>query len=716
MGMRGNFASILSSSRRDRRNIAQPFSAGDRERTSINFLFFIPPRLKTKKKKNNIHRTAYPSTKVLGYYLPSLRDEDFRPVILLIAALILAFLPALVRAQEDKESLLLQGGESVSTPSRRAQPIDESPAPVSVLTGSELRRLGVLTIPEALALLPGVDLIRLSEAGQQISIRGFNGYTSNKVLVMLDSRPLFNLADGSVDWDLIPVTMEDIDRIELVRGPGSALYGENAFFGIINIITRAPTGQRSEARLGGGNGPSYAAHAGFEQPGWRGSVEWVRLDRFWTTRTDVPNPFVEDLGIRPLAAKAAIERAFARAELERDGNRLIVSGGGAQVTADFSDDARVIDRALFVSLDDFFRAGGLDWNANLRASYQDQERQGDPAFPERPYRHFFRIDGELQGVWRPVKDDVLVFGLQASHRAIRDDVFLEPRHSERALTVWSAYVENQLALQDKRVYLTAGARIDGYPGLDPVVSPRVGTIVLLPGAQAVKLGWGRAFRAPTFYDLYGVDAAFAPVIFRGSDRLGVEDISSFTLDYVYHDPRGVRVTASLYYNNLRHLIVFEQRFLNPAGGLFQLENEDRGLAYGGELEVRIKAGDYVELWGNYSYTYAVFVIEGDELAAPFSPRHKGNLGASLDYERFHASLWSTHVSEFVGLTQNAPFQGRIDMSGYSTLSGRIAFDFTDRLSLAASMYDIGGKGHFESPVFAPVMPYYFIELTYRAGD
>lgn len=162
-----------------------------------------------------------------------------------------------------EEEVLFYGEDAVKTPSFRVQPLEESPSPVTIITAQDIRNSGALTLPEVLALAPGVDTLRRSESNVEVSIRGFNSYSSNKVLVMLDSRPLFNLADASVNWNLIPVPIDEIERVEIVRGPGSALYGENAFFGIINIITKAPRAgsAKGSARVSGGAGTGESTSA-----------------------------------------------------------------------------------------------------------------------------------------------------------------------------------------------------------------------------------------------------------------------------------------------------------------------------------------------------------------------------------------------------------------------------------------------------------------------
>jgi iron complex outermembrane receptor protein len=195
-----------------------------------------------------------------------------RRFVLFFVCCLIVLIAALPAAGQE-ESLLFMGEEGVTTPSRRPQPIDESAASVAVISRDDIKRSGALTIPDLLATVAGVEVIRLSESSAEVSIRGFNSYSSNKVLVMLDSRPLFNLADASVDWNLIPISVDDIERIEIVRGPGSAMYGENAFFGIINIITRKPGGNGGSASAGGGSPPSQRVRAGLDDGRVRATVE-----------------------------------------------------------------------------------------------------------------------------------------------------------------------------------------------------------------------------------------------------------------------------------------------------------------------------------------------------------------------------------------------------------------------------------------------------------
>ena len=126
----------------------------------------------------------------------------------------------------------------VTTVSRQAEPFFTAPAAVSVITGDEIRRSGVRTLPDALRLAPGMEVGRLNGTQWAVSTRGFSDRFANKLLVMIDGRSVYQPVFGGVYWDLQDTLLEDIDRIEVVRGPGGTLWGANAMDGVVNIITK----------------------------------------------------------------------------------------------------------------------------------------------------------------------------------------------------------------------------------------------------------------------------------------------------------------------------------------------------------------------------------------------------------------------------------------------------------------------------------------------
>ncbi|MEQ1528954.1 MAG: TonB-dependent receptor, partial [Methylococcales bacterium] len=126
----------------------------------------------------------------------------------------------------------------VTSVSQKAQALSDAPAAVFVISNEDIKRSGVTSIPEALRMAPGVDVARINANKWAISARGFNGSIANKLLVLIDGRSVYTPAFSGVYWDSQDVMLEDVDRIEIIRGPGATLWGANAVNGVINVITK----------------------------------------------------------------------------------------------------------------------------------------------------------------------------------------------------------------------------------------------------------------------------------------------------------------------------------------------------------------------------------------------------------------------------------------------------------------------------------------------
>ncbi|MFH0730165.1 MAG: TonB-dependent receptor plug domain-containing protein [Pseudomonadota bacterium] len=144
------------------------------------------------------------------------------------------------------------------------QKLSETDAAVFVFSQDDLKRSGVTSIPEALRIVPGIQVPRIDANKWAISSRGFNGRFANKLLVLMDGRSVYTPLYSGVFWDVQDTLMEDIDRIEVIRGPGATLWGANAVNGIVNIITKKPADTQ---------GSLIAAGVGTEERGF-GAVRY----------------------------------------------------------------------------------------------------------------------------------------------------------------------------------------------------------------------------------------------------------------------------------------------------------------------------------------------------------------------------------------------------------------------------------------------------------
>jgi iron complex outermembrane receptor protein len=141
---------------------------------------------------------------------------------------------------------------TITSVGKKAQRLSESAAAIYVITPEDIRRSGVTSIPEALRLAPGMDVARIDSNKWAISARGFNGRFANKLLVLMDGREVYNPSFGGVYWEVQDLPLEDIDRIEVIRGPGAALWGANAVNGVVNIITKNARDTQGGSLSGGG--------------------------------------------------------------------------------------------------------------------------------------------------------------------------------------------------------------------------------------------------------------------------------------------------------------------------------------------------------------------------------------------------------------------------------------------------------------------------------
>ena len=140
----------------------------------------------------------------------------------------------------------------VTSVSKYPEKFSAAAAAVAVLTQEDIHRSGVTNVPDALRLVPGLDVARVDSHTWAISSRGFNDIYANKLLVMIDGRTVYTPLFSGVFWDVQDTLLEDIDRIEVVRGPGATLWGANAVNGVINIITKSARDTQGLLLSGGG--------------------------------------------------------------------------------------------------------------------------------------------------------------------------------------------------------------------------------------------------------------------------------------------------------------------------------------------------------------------------------------------------------------------------------------------------------------------------------
>ena len=531
----------------------------------------------------------------------------------------------------------------VRSVSRRPERLGDAAAAVYVISSSDIAKSGVRTVPEALRLAPGVNATRISANRWAITIRGGADRLSNKLLVLVDGRNAYSPAFSGVFWESMQMPMEDIERIEVIRGPGAAVWGTNAVNGVINIISKsAASTQGLSVKAGGGDREGWFANVSAGS-----KIEGTNIHQRTYVNTQQARAFETQNG-----------------ESAKDHFETVAAG---------------------LRLDGFLRSGAR-WNANIE--YQDIESQTSTVVPvpNPPFNQTLNAPQKLQGFQmrgRMVStlenrgelevqaayaySDITFPALGNEERNTIDvDVQYRPetvgihrisigagvRHSRDnfedgeqqffadngdAFSVFSLYAEDVISLTDT-LTTTIGLRLDehDYTGLE--FQPTLRALWNASTNQTVWASVSRAVRTPSRGERnFNFVAAYVPtgfpapapvsipIILQGTDNFDSEVLIASELGY------RAQVTPKLFGDLTAYLHQYEdlRSFAFTSQTTGELGNTGELDLYGVEL-----TGSWRPMSGwlvNVNYSYSEVLAEknqADEAAAV--PRHIGSVRVSWD--------------------------------------------------------------------------------------
>jgi iron complex outermembrane receptor protein len=462
--------------------------------------------------------------------------------------------------------------ETVVLASRRAQSTLEAPNAITVITGEEIRASGLTSLPEILRRVPGAEVMTSNYANADVSFRGFNQRISNKVLLLVDGRPDYLDFLGLTLWSSLAIQPEEIERIEVIRGPGSALYGANAMMGVINIVTRAPgSGPPAQLTALAGNGKlasGSAVFSGGQRLAYRLSAGYVQANKYSRDYADgrpdvAPAPLMSDpsLGLRGVRANATLLYTF-----DRDHSVALAGGfedGFSEVLA-----TAVLRNFAFDGTASYLK---LDVNAaplKLRLFWNMQSADGGPQYEPIGQRSMAMkvssniLDGELfyQSDFELGGTHVLAAGASARLKDIQW-TYLDSAKKEMH---GAGFIQDEWRPL-KPLSFVASYRVDGHPLLNRgkpgfAHSPRLSAVVSPGEGHALRASFATAFREPTFLESYlnlrtpipGVNGGTLLTV--GNTGLRPERLTSFEAGYRGETAHlGISWDLALYWNIVRDL-------------------------------------------------------------------------------------------------------------------------------------------------------------------
>ncbi len=615
-----------------------------------------------------------------------------RSVIAIFAAALLCAAPAF--AAEDEEFSFFRQEADFLSASLRATPMGRAPASVNVLTGEEIKASGASTIWDALRLVPGVDVVETRTGQGDVSIRGFDQSDSNRVLVLLNGRTVLQEFFGIAVWEQVPVSLDDIDRIEIVKGPASSLYGANAIHGVINIITKTP------AQLSGG----LAAAGAGSRDARTWTAAYGRRTGRWAWQLNAGGDRMDRFGGGELAYRTAKVRGQA-VYRPGDGSELGLSGSLTRFNGQLGIYGNGVSRPLAGGghLRADWRSGGFKARAFAVTSRVDvRDFWGGPEMDYDTYD--FSADQEF----RAGAGNTLVAGLGYRRNSVRADIFEPGLHYQ---DLYSAYLEDTWLPGEKWSVVT-GARLDHHTLSGYAFSPRVSASYFPDERNTLRVSAGASYRNPTLVENYvgftQTSAYPSPpysslaASFRGSRGLEPEKMQS--VETAWEGVFGrFKAGLAVYGYLLTDLINTADPVYDPSSPpVMKLTsawaNTGNARAVGGEASAEYAFYGKAGLFGNYSYFHAS--ESGRHNDSHNSPMHKGNAGLRWLGGPVTGMLWTTLAGPTwwdANAWGASPDLRRV--AGYLLVSAGANWALGGGAELRLKAYNLLDKRHYE------VLPY-----------
>ncbi len=666
--------------------------------------------------------------------------------------------------------------ESVVTASKGAQSPLDAPNSTSIITEQDIRLSGLIQIPDLLRRLAGVDVMETTNSQTEVSMRGFNQAFSNKIIVLINGRSTFVDLLGSTFWATLPIGVEDIERIEVVRGPGSALYGADAFNGVINIITKAPGDGKggvsvvygdhnlahgSMSASGREKDFAYRISGGFDYfPRWSTVVSSDRVD----VQTSPGIYGGEQSSQKSLRLNADVTRDLGK------GVTVGIGAGYSHAGYEIGPYPPLTDLVFYTDTVDataFLTSKHFEIHAFYN-TYRGQDQQdvayiGQTSFPTEYNLNVVDVEAQyIDDEHAKFIDNSLHLGVGYRYKTASLGYFPQDETEN-----WeSAYVHDEFGfgkqMGARRQFAIVGdLRGDYVPYLQKLVPSPKGSVLFHPSNNSTIRGIvATAFRIPTFLEAYlgsdrqlpvsgGSLAVFSSNPSVGSPRLNAEQVVTEELGYLNQESDFFTFDSAVFHNNVNNLIELSPIHPVSVGDLSSgnpLTNYNAGTntyplffggyqnqcqtynVYGAEVGVRTNPREGLDIYANYTLMDIVADTSGcnaAQLAAYVKDQrtsaHKVNGGVQVRTNiGLDASVDVNYVSsqDWALQVQNIQTQSlqyqSFHLDPYFVVNGRIAYRFfKNKADIGIVANNLFNAQHREYPFSQPVGQRIMGTFSYR---
>jgi iron complex outermembrane receptor protein len=547
---------------------------------------------------------------------------------------------------------------TVTTVSKKEEPLFRAAAAVTVLTNEDIRRSGATSVPEALRWVPGLDVAQISAADWAVSARGFNGLVANKLLVMIDGRTVYTPLLAGVFWDTFNPMLEDLDRIEVVCGPGGTLWGANAVNGVINILSKSARDTQGTLVYGGG-GTEKLVQAGMRHGVALNEHTWVRVYASYN---------LVDEGRLPDGSGGHDGFHLLQGGFRLDAEPVGPDRFTLQGDAYHGQLARITSMATTTGVIDSDQPIAVD-GVNLLGRWARESSANSTLTVQAFWDHTFRnaitvqetrntLDVDVQNNWKVTDRHAVTggLGIRSSNDHTVAGVSGGFVPADYDFRIFSGFVQDEITLLPDRLKGTLGVKLEHNSFTGFSVQPSVRLLWTPNVHQSAWASISRAVRNPTRADeaadfnvQYVAPGAGnpLPIVVRalGNPDIASESLVAYEAGWRLQPHPRFSADLAVYYNDYNNLILgipnmagtFAETALPPLHLVVpvQLRNAAAAHSYGGELSVSWQPSPGVRCSPFYSVLKVnAWLTQPDggslETLVNSAPRQQGGLRTSFD--------------------------------------------------------------------------------------
>ena len=605
----------------------------------------------------------------------------------------------------------------VSSVSKKDQKVLETASAIFVVTNEEIRRSGFTSIPEVLRMVPGLQVARISSNKWAITSRGFNSIFANKLLVMIDGRSVYSPLFAGVYWDVQDVLLEDVERIEVIRGPGGTVWGANAVNGVINIITKEAKDSQG-LFVTAGIGDEERGFGGFRYGDSIGNDAYYRVYAKYFNRDD----FEYYSGKRANDEWEEFRGGF-RFDWDISGENSLTLQGDAY--NGINGQTLTLGENIGLTFKDSTEVAG----GNVLARWAHNFSETSDMSMQLYYDRTERKDSILDQIHNTIDLDFFhrfLFGKQheiswgAGYRFLEDDIddvnsTLAFDPSTRINHSFNTFMQDEITMIPEKLKFIFGAKFEynDYTGFEIQPSMR-----FLWTPQKNHTFWAavsRAVRSPSRADndvTISVNPPFdtrIPILVnvRGNKDSESENVIANEIGYRVLPSEKLTLDFAAFYNIYDDLIMTVAGepaldLIPPPQILFPLgfDNKMDGETYGIEIAANYQATDYWRLFAGYTYlqiemhpepaiSESVLTFEEDNPNHQFQLRSYLNLPFNLEFD--------TSLYYVEGISNG-------DASSYFRLNSRIGWKISEKLDMSIVFQDMLDSEHkeFNTKITGPI--------------